>query len=184
LALNGFPNLSQRTFRAIDRIIIWNWQSGDLAIGFGPLAEPASEQVPIASIGISANNGKVRARIEFLVSDASWNHNYVAGLHIQIPAALTANFQCRGATVDTENLMRGAVIMSKGIHTVSPRITPVIVSEAFLKKGSGIVTVGGECVPVHQQWQHAVWKNAVVFKPELLRLNKLSRDHGLAGSYI
>jgi hypothetical protein len=37
LALNGFPNLSQRTFGAVDRIVIGDWQSGDHLIGFGPL---------------------------------------------------------------------------------------------------------------------------------------------------
>src|SRR5438552_7146894 len=131
------------------------------------------QQIPIASVRVRSSTSEVQARIKFLVTDTSWNHNYVAEVYIQIPAMLAAQSQCRDATVNTENFMRGAVIMSKGIHAVSPRITPVVVSEAFLKKPSGIPAIGPQCFPIDQQRQQAIWENAVVIKPKLLRLDDL-----------
>ncbi len=47
----------------------------------------------------------------------------------------------------------------------------VVVSEAFLKKRSGIPAIGPQCFPIDQQRQHAIWENAVVIKPKLLRLD-------------
>ena len=39
----GFPNLSQRAVSAVDRIVIGNWQSRDVVIGFWPLARQTSK---------------------------------------------------------------------------------------------------------------------------------------------
>jgi len=80
--------------------------------------------------------------------------------------------------------MRGAVIMSKGIDAVSPRIAPIILRKALLNSGSAISYLRFERLPIQQYREDAIRENAVVFEAELLRLNEFSRDHGAGGSYI
>src|SRR5882724_10028176 len=141
---NGFPDLSQWAFNAVNRIIIRNRQSRDRAIGFGPLACPTSKQIPLATVGISANNSKVRAGADVLVSHTSGNYNHIAGMHLNGFVMLAAESQGRSAVISSENFMRGAVIVSKGIDAVSPRIGPVVLGKtSFNYKGFRF-----ECLPI------------------------------------
>src|SRR6266513_2600413 len=64
------------------------------------------------------------------------------------------------------------MIMSKGIHAVSPRITPVVLSKAFFKSRSEILSIHGQRLAIYQQRQHAVRESPVILKSELLRLNE------------
>ena len=171
-ALFMFPDLSQRTFRAIDRIVIGDWQTGDTVIGFGSLARSTSKQVPLASTRVSANNSKILARADFLVRYTGWNYDHVPGMHLDVPAVLAAESQCRKTTINSKRFMRGAVIMSKGINTVSPRVGPIVLSKALFNNRRAIFRLRCECLPINQQRQVAVRESAVVLEPELLRLNE------------
>ena len=122
----GFPNLSQRAVSAIYRIVIGNWQSRDVVIGSGSLAWLTPKQIPFASIGVSSNNGKVRAGADILVSHTGWNYDQVPGIHLDVAAVLAADPQGRSTAINSQGFMRGAVIMSEGIDAVSPRVGPVV----------------------------------------------------------
>jgi len=141
-------------------------------IGSGSLARLTSEQIPFASIGVSSNNGKVRAGADILVSHTGWNYDHVPGIHLDVAAVLAADSQGRSTTVNSQRFMRGAVIMSEGIDAISPRVGPVVLRKALFNNGSAIRRVSCECLPVNQQRQVAVWENAVVLKTELLRRNE------------
>src|SRR5215216_2878388 len=67
--------------------------------------------------------------------------------------------------------------MSERINAVSPRIGPVITGKAFFHDGSTVSVFRCECLPIYEQRQQAVWKNAVICKSELLWLNDFSRNH-------
>src|SRR5438094_4226266 len=166
----GFPNLSKRSFRAVDWIVVGNRKRRDLLIGLGSLAWLAPKQVPVASIRICANNGEVLAPANFLVSNTGRNHNHVPGVHVDILAVLATNSQSCGATKHPQHLVRRAVIMRERINAVSPRVAPVVFGKAFFKKGRGILPITWECVAIHQQRQHTVWKNTVVLKRQLFGL--------------
>ena len=141
-------------------------------IGSGALAWETSEQIPLASTGVSANDGKVRAGADILVSYTGWNYDHVPGIHLDVAAVLAADSQGRSTTINSQRFMRGAVIMSEGIDAVSPRVGPVVLSKALFNNGSAIPGVSCECLPINQQRQVAVWENAVVLKTELLRRNE------------
>ena len=104
-ALFMFPDLSQRTVGAVDWIVVWNWQSRDPLIGSGSLAWLTSEQIPFASIGVGSNNGKVRAGADLLVSNPGWNHDDVAGVHLDVTALLGADSQGRSTTINAKRFM-------------------------------------------------------------------------------
>ena len=178
---NGFPDLSKRTFNAVDRIIIRKRQSRDRAIGFGPLACPTSKQIPLTTVGIGADNSKVRAGTDVLVSYTSGNYNHIAGTHLNGFAMLAAESQSCRAMINTEHFVRCAVIMSKGIDAVSPRIAPIILRKALLNSRSAISYLRFECLPIQQYRKDAIRENAVVFEAELLRLNEfLLSNHGMS----
>ena len=166
------PNLSQWTLGAVDRIVVWNWQSRDVVIGSGALAWETSEQIPLASTGVSANDGKVRAGADILVRYTGRNYDHVPGIHLDVAAVLAADSQGRSSTINSQRFMRGAVIMSEGIDAVSPRVGPVVLRKALFDNGSAICRVSCECLPINQQRQVAVWENVVVLKTELLRRNE------------
>ena len=172
-----FPNLAQWSVDAVDRVVIGHRESGDFVIGFGPLARHAAKQIPVAAIRVPSDNGKIRASTDLLMSDAGWNYNYVAGMQLYISAVLATELQSRVAAVDAQRFMRGAVIMGKRIDAVSPRIRPIVATQAFFHDRSTVSVFRCECLSIHEQRQHAIWKNAVVGKSELLRLNEFSRDH-------
>src|SRR6266403_1238256 len=81
---------------------------------------------PLSLQGRGANNSKVRAGADVLVSHTSRNDNHIAGMHLNGFAMLATESQGRCAAISSKHLMRGAVIMSKGIDAVSPRIAPII----------------------------------------------------------
>jgi len=137
-------------------------------IGSGSLAWLTSEQIPFASIGVSSNNGKVRAGADILVSHTGWNYDHVPGIHLDVAAVLAADSQGRSATINSQRFMRGAVIMSEGIDAVSPRVGPVVLRKALFNNGSAI-RLRCERLSIDQQRQDAVWENAVVLKTELFR---------------
>ena len=164
-----FPNLSQWTLRAVDWIVVWNWQSRDSMIGAGALAWETAEQIPFASIRVRADNGKVRAGTDILVSHTSWNYDRVSGIHLDVTAMLAADSQGRSTTIDSQRFMRCAVIMRERINAVSPRVSPVVLRKELFNNGSAILRFRCECLPINQQRQVAVWENAVVLKTEPLR---------------
>ena len=80
--------------------------------------------------------------------------------------------------------MRGAVIMSKRINAVSPRVGPIVLCKALFNNGSAIFRVSCECLPVNQQRQVAVWENAVVLKTELFRHNEFLPFNRVMGLHM
>jgi hypothetical protein len=174
----GFPNLSQRAVSAIYRIVIWNWQSRDVVIGSEALARKTSEQIPLASTGVSSNNGKIRAGTDVSVSHAGWNYDHIPGMQVDVLAVLAADSQGRSTAINRKRFMRCAVIMSKGIDAVLPRVGPIVLSQALFNDGRAIFRFGRERMSINQQRQVAVWENAVVLKTELLRHNEFLLSNG------
>ena len=118
------------------------------------------------------------------MSNPGWNHDDVAGVHLDVAALLGADSQGRSTTINAKRFMRGAVIMSKGIDTVSPRIGPIVLRKALFNNGSAIFHLRCECLPINQQRQAAVWENAVVLKTELLRGNEFLLFNRRMGSHM
>src|SRR4030095_1560070 len=96
---------------SVDRIIVRNWQSRDLAIGFGALARPASKQVPVAPVRGRAPHREIGARADILVSHAGWNYDQIARMHLDTCPLLAADPQLCMTAENTQHLMRRAVIM-------------------------------------------------------------------------
>src|SRR5436190_17585633 len=101
----GAPNLAQRTFSAVDWIIVRNWQSRDGAIGFGAFTGPTSKHIPVASARVSAYYGKICARAGVLVRYTGWNHDQITRTDINARPILATDTQRRRATKNTEHLM-------------------------------------------------------------------------------
>jgi hypothetical protein len=77
--------------------------------------------------------------------DTRRNENDVAGADLDGLAVLAAESQPCGANIDTERLVRRAVIMSKGIDAVSPGVAPIVLRESALENGSAIRCVRRDC---------------------------------------
>src|SRR2546423_13298150 len=143
-----FPDLPQWAVSAVDRIVIGNWQSCDGAIGFWAFARQTAKQIPLASIRVSSHNAKIRTRADVVMCDTRRNENDVAGADLDGLAVLAAESQSCGAIVDTERFVRRAVIMSKGIDAVPPRVAPIVLRESALENGSAILRVRRDCRPI------------------------------------
>jgi hypothetical protein len=115
------------------------------------------------------------------VSHTGGNDNHIAGMHLNGFAMVAAESQGRCAAISSKHFMRGAVIMSKGIDAVSPRIAPIILRKALLNSRSVISYLHFECLPIQQYREDAIREDAVVFEDELLRLNEfLLSNHGMS----
>ena len=101
LRTRGFPDLPQRAVGTVDRVVIGNWESRDVAIGFGPFAWLAAKQIPLASVGVGPNNSKIRGRSDVLMRHSGWDHDEIAGVHLDILALLAAKPQCCMASEDS-----------------------------------------------------------------------------------
>ena len=96
--------------------------------------------------------------------DSGRDDYHVASLHLEVlPVLATESQSCR-AGINTQHFMRCAVVMRKGIDTVSPRVGPVILGKTFFKNGRRIFGVRRDCMPIKQQGKGTVRENAVVFK--------------------
>src|SRR4029453_430150 len=145
----AFPNLPQRSLRAVDRIVIGNWKSCDGAIRVWPFARQTAKQIPLASVRVSSNNAKVGACADVLMSDTSRNENDVSRAHLDgLPVLVAAESQRCRAMIDTEHFMRCAVIMSKGIDAVSPRVAPIILSESSFESRGATLRVRCDRPPI------------------------------------
>src|SRR5882762_619595 len=174
----GFPDALQRTFRSINRVVIREWQSRDVVIGFRALARETAKQIPLATAGISSDHAEIVAGTDVLVCHTSGDDNHVSRIHLDVLAVLAPESQSGSARIHTQHFMRRAVIMGKGIDTVSPRVGPVVLSKTLLENRSGIFGVGPDRASIEQQGQGTIWENTIVLEIQLLRLNKiLLLDH-------
>ena len=62
--------------------------------------------------------------------------------------------------------MRRAVVMRKGIDSVSPRVGPVVLGKTLFKNGRRIFGIRYNCPPIEQQGKNTVWENAVALENE------------------
>src|SRR5437764_15198536 len=99
-------------------------------------------------------------------------------MHLDVLAMLAAESQSGSARINTQHFVRRAVIMRKGIDSVSPRVGPIVFGETLFENRSRIFGVSYDRVSIGQQGQGTIWKNTVVLEIELLRLNEISLlDH-------
>src|SRR4051794_13988201 len=131
--VSGSPNLSQRPFDAVDRIVIGNWQRCDGVVRFWPFARQPTKHVPVASVRVSSHHAEVLTGADVLVHNTGWNQNDVTGADLDGLPVLSAKSQFCRPMIDTEHFMRCAMIVSKGIDAVSPRIPPIVLSESALE---------------------------------------------------
>ena len=133
-------------------------------IGLRALARETPKQIPLATAGISSDHAKIVAGANVLVRDTSGDNYHVASTHVHILAVLATQSQSGSARINTQHFMRRAVIMGKGIDTVSPRVGPVILCKTLLENRSRIFGVVRDRVSIDQQGQGTIWKNTVVFE--------------------
>src|SRR5207248_7522786 len=99
-------------------------------------------------------------------------------MHLDVLAMLAAESKSGSARINTQHFMRRAVIMRKGIDSVSPRVGPVVTGKTLFENRTRIFGVGRDRVSIDQQGQATIWENTVVVKIQLLRLNEiLLLDH-------
>ena len=98
---------------------------------------------------------------------------HIARMHLDVLAMLAAESQSGSARINTEHFMRRAVIMGKGIDSVSPRVGPIVFGKTLFENGRRIFGIGCDCLPIKQQRKGTIWENTVVFEIQLLGLNKI-----------
>ena len=104
---------------------------------------------------------------------------HVASAHLDILAVPATESQVCSAGIDTQHFMRCAVVMRKGIDTISPQVRPIVLRETQFKNGRRIFGVGCDYLSIKQQGKGTIWENTIVFEIQLLRLDKiLLLDHG------
>jgi hypothetical protein len=87
----------------------------------------------MASVRISSHYSEFRAGAYILVRNTGWNQNDITEADLDCLAVLSAKSQFCKAIIDTEHLVRRAVIMSEGIDAIPPRIAPIVLSESALE---------------------------------------------------
>ena len=80
--------------------------------------------------------------------------------------------QSRRAGINTKHFMRRAVVMRKGIDSVSPRVGPVVLGKTLFKNGRRIFGIRYNCPTIEQQGKNTVWENAVALENDC-RLNEV-----------
>src|SRR5205823_173536 len=169
----GFPNPSQWAFDSVNRIVLRPWQGSNIVIGFRALAREPPKQVPLTTAGVSSDNTEIVAGTNVLVCHPGRDDNHIARMHLDVLAMLTTESQSGSARINTEHFMRRAVIMRKGIDSVSPRVGPVVFGKTLFENGRRIFGIGCDCLPIKQQRKGTIWENTVVFEIQLLGLNKI-----------
>src|SRR2546423_1096339 len=101
------------------------------------------------------------------------NDYHIARMHLDVLAMLAAESQSGSARINTEHFMRRAVIMRKGIDSVSPRVGPIVFGKTLFENGRRIFGIGCDCLPIKQQRKGTIWENTAVFEIQLLGLNKI-----------
>src|SRR5262249_10119489 len=148
LSPRRFPDLPQWAVDAVNRVVIRDWQSRDDTIGICPLARQTAKQVPLPPVRVSAHHAKIRTRADLVMPDTrGTEHNISGATHDDLPA-FSAEWQFCSAIIYSEHFVRCAVIMSKGIHAVSPGISPVVLSKSALENRRAILRVHGDRAPI------------------------------------
>ena len=104
-------------------------------IGLRSFSRIPAQQIPLPSIGISADHVKLRAAFQAFMANTGWNHKNVAGFHIKPPAVFPSELQRGPAAVDSQHLMRSAVVVVKGENPRAPRSGPAVFCETLLDDG-------------------------------------------------
>jgi hypothetical protein len=136
-------------------------------------ARQTPKVIPLASVGICSYNAKIGTGADVLVRNSSRDDNHIAGAHLDVLATFAAESQSRCARIDAKHFMRRAMVMRKGIDSVSPRVGPVVLGETFFKNGRRIFGLRCDCLVLEQQGKGTIWENAVILEIQLLRLNEV-----------
>ena len=91
----------------------------------------------MASVGIRSYNAKIVTCADVLVRNSGWDDYHVASVHLDVLAVLATEAKSGSARINAQHFMRRAVIMGKGIDSVSPRVGPVVLGETLFKNGRG-----------------------------------------------
>ena len=78
-------------------------------------------------------------------------------------------------SIDAEYLVTGAMVVVKGVNSVSPRICPLIFRKTFLKRRGRIFITQFDCSAVEKNWVPAIGNRAIILEDKLLGL-----PHGCA----
>jgi len=100
------------------------------------LAAPA--YIRMLAVGISTHHTESVAGAELLVADTGGDHYHVAGLDAQRDARITTQPHRSGASVDPQDLVRGAVEMMEGKDPVTPARGPAVGVKKIFEHGRGI----------------------------------------------
>src|SRR5438874_8664090 len=133
-------------------------------IGFRALAREPPKQVPLTTAGVSSDNTEIVAGTNVLVCHTGRDDYHIAGMHLDVLAMLATESQSGSARINTQHFMRRAVIMRKGIDSVSPRVGPIVLGETPFENRSRIFGVSYDRVSIGQQGQGTIWKNTVVLE--------------------
>ena len=104
----------------------------------------------MASVGIGSYNAKIVTGVDVLMSHSGWNDYHVASVHLDIFAVLATEAKSGSTRINAQHFMRRAVIMGKGIDSVSPRVGPVVLGKTLFKNGRRIFGIRYNCPLIEQ----------------------------------
>ena len=92
----------------------------------------------MSSVGIRSYNAKIVTGVDVLMNHTRWNNYHVASVHLDIFAVLATEAKSGSTRINAQHFMRRAVIMGKGIDSVSPRVGPVVLGKTLFENGRRI----------------------------------------------
>ena len=96
----------------------------------------------MSSTGIRSYNAKIVTGADVLVRNSGWDDYHVASVHLDILAVFATEAKSGSTRINAQHFMRRAVVMRKGINSVSPRVGPVVLGKTLFESRGRIVPAG------------------------------------------
>lgn len=104
----------------MERIVLRQRNSGDVVIGLRSFPRIPAQQIPLPPIWVGADHVKLRAAFQAFMADAGWNHENIARFHSKRSSVFASDLERGRATIDSQHLMRGAVVVVKRENPRAP----------------------------------------------------------------
>ena len=168
------PEFSERSAHTLHRISLWQGNSENAIVSGRSLALVTPQEIGTLTDRITSDDVKVWTAAKVLVPYPSWNDDHVARFDMRTNADCMAKANQSMPTIDTQHLVRGAVVMGKRIYAIAPGGSPLIPGVKRLDQLCGLFSPRRDGPFVNKQRQSWI----VRYLASVGKLMSLDLTHG------
>jgi len=148
---------------------VWEWQCfhTDLRL----VVRGGAAYVPVLIWREGSDHKKIGSRCDATMPGSARQYGYVSRKDLYGGSTIAAENQRRGPGGESQDLVRGGVVMVKTVDSVAPLGRPAVMEEKLFEMRGGVIAVRRDDGPIKQDGQVVVVRHpSVLLEPQCFRI--------------